>query len=299
MPLVFRAETDIFRLTTVSDYMVYPTNIVGAMNKGLGLEFQNRVSGLYDYYKNLCMQKTIHVGQTYPYKPKNGAYTTLLLPTKRHWVDATDIDNTKRALRALRRFLLDVPKRTVAMPSLSASIKDPAIAKDVSRLMYTYLNDLPNIIYVSMWPDDFSVKPRYLGIIGSHTLTDRAYVESCIKDACTTWSLDPKKDFLKWVSSQQHGVDEIACGFTYEDTKALVHTFQHKDPVIVFPDVERYGTTAYFKQNRLVVEMATHIIGIVDPKKSNATRMALNLAYRWNKRVSDAHKKQTVLYKYA
>lgn len=292
MPLVHRAETDIFRLQTVSDYMVCPTNTVGSMSKGLGLAFHEHVDGLYTYYKDKLKKDDFHIGQVYAYKPKNTPVTTLLLPTKRHWVDGPDLDLTKRALRALRKFLRDVPSRVVTMPSLSASIHDADMSKDILDLMYTYLDDLPNIIHVSTWPSDFKTFPLYLAIIGSSTITDVSYITSCIEDACTGWHIDPKEDFWKWVAGYASGVDAIACGKTYKDKKALVHTIGPKDSLIVYPDTERYGTHATIKQDRCIIDIATHVIGITEPKKSLRVQQALGLVKRWNAKC-DPHQVKT------
>mgnify|MGYP006440837333 CR=1 FL=1 len=289
MPLVHRAEKDIFRLETVSDYMVCPTNTVGSMSKGLGLAFHEHVDGLYTYYKNKLKKDDFHIGQVYAYKPKNTSITTLLLPTKRHWVDGPDLDLTKRALRALRRFLQDVPSRVVTMPSLSASIQDADVSKDITDLMYTYLDDLPNIIHVSTWPSDFKTPPLYLAVIGSQTITDVSYITSCIQDACTTWQVDPKQDFWKWISgATSGGVDVVACGKMYDDKKALVHILGPKNTLIVQSDTERYGTYATIKRDRCLMDIATHVIGIADPKKALRVQQALGLVKRWNAKC-DSH----------
>ena len=289
MPLVYCPETDIFRLQPVSDYMVCPTNTVGSMEKGLGLAFHNHVDGLYAFYRDKVKKNDIHIGQVYEYRPKNKVVATLLLPTKRHWVDGTDLDLIKRALRSLRAFLREVPYRTVTMPSLSASIQDTDLSKSVYDLMHTYLDELPNIIHVSMWPSDFTIQPSYLGVIGSHTIKDRDYIASCIQNACQTWQKDPQKDFLKWVSGNMTGVDMITCGSTYKDESALVHTIGNKSPLIVFPDKKRYGSYATIKQDRCVLNIATHVIFISDPKKSQRVQQALGLVKRWNAKCDTLH----------
>lgn len=288
MPLVHRAETDIFRLQAVSDYMLCPTNTVGSMEKGLGLAFHQHVSGLYDYYRNKLKKDEFHIGQIYEYRPKNRSVAALLLPTKRHWIDATDLDLIKRALRALRAFLQDVPYRVLTMPSLSASIQDADVSKDVHDLMVTYLDDLPNIIHVATWPNYFNILPLYLGIIGSQTVTDKDYIASCVAGACKQWQKNPKQDFLKWVSGNVAGVDQIVCGASYQDRNALVYTIGNNTPLIVFPDKARYGSNAITKQDRCVMDIATHVICISDPKKNPRIQQALGLVKRWNAKC-DAH----------
>ena len=269
MPIVKRAETSFFRLEPIVDILINPTNTSGAMGAGLALEFRNRYPDMYSEYKELCSSGRLHIGKLHIYRA--GSKIIVNASTKRHWADASDLADVIISLRKIRDFLLTVPFHTVAMVVMGTGLGKLG-QDEVLPHIFEILNDLPNIIHLSMRPDAFESPPKYLAIIGSRSYTDYSHVELCTCECMLEWGVTVA-DFAGGVSGGADGVD--TCGATFFNDHKLI-------PIIAMADWGRYGRSAGMIRNRTIVDIATHVIALPS-KKSVGTYGAISLVEKHNK----------------
>jgi O-acetyl-ADP-ribose deacetylase (regulator of RNase III) len=275
MPVVRRALTDIFDLAHVVDVMVNPINLQGAMGAGLALEFKNRHPQMYERYRHHCLvKKDLHIGKIQTYKDPQTPYIIVNLPTKRHYADASDPEDIKRGLHAMRRWLEESNRKlyTVAMPMLGCGLGNQDYAT-MEPIFFDYLDGLDNVIHLSMLPTKMDHIPKYLGIIGPRYYADHreyddvANVTLGVTDALRSWGLD-WSDFDAIVSGGALGVDKIACGSDRKDasyTASLAKQYHSNPPIICKADWNRFGHSAGMIRNRTVVNIVTHLVAILPP----------------------------------
>lgn len=268
MPLVRRALQDMFVLAPYVDAMVNPVNLVGAMGKGLALEYKQRHPAMYDRYRTHCDKGELHVGKIHVYKDARMSYSVVNLPTKRHFADASDPEDIKRGLFALRRWLEHPSRRlfTVAMPMLGCG--EGRLGYEIMEPMFfEYLDNLDNVIHLSMLPEKMDHVPKYLAIIGPRSYTDREAIEQGVETALTKWGLT-WTDFDAIVSGGAPGVDSVACGTDRKDPSydaSLAKEHHPLLPIICKADWDRLGKAAGMIRNRTVINIATHVVAFLPP----------------------------------
>ncbi len=282
MTVVLRAEQDMFRLAPLVDVMINPVNLVGAMGKGIALEFKNRHPDAYERYRTICKEGKFQIGDIHVVKDSSVNYLIVNLPTKRHFADGSDPDDIKRGLDKLRRWL-QMPQHslyTVCMPMLGCGegrlgyeIMEPAF--------FEYLDHLDNVVHLCQWPDKMDHIPKYLAIIGPRAYANKnadnttpelyqmqyAAVEEGVAQALASWDL-AYEDFDGIVSGGALGVDTVACGRSRTDPTyktSLAGRYSKKPPIICPADWDRLGRVAGFKRNATLIDIATHIVAFRPP----------------------------------
>lgn len=257
MPLVLRAEDDIFRLEPFVDTFVNLTNTHGAMGDGLSLIYKKKFPEMYDSYLKLCTNGDIKIGNLYfhqTYLP----ISVICLPTRAHWSDGSSLEDIGSACLALHRFLV-LPQnksRSIVMPMIICN-HDNGLFETVFKLMCDILDDLPNIIHVCKRPISFKKIPTYLSIVGDRRIEDYDLVKRTIDDALCEWGLN-YCDFDALISGGANGVDSIACS---NDKKCIADDVGIRK--IIYPaDWSRYGRSAGMVRNVRLVDIATHIVAI-------------------------------------
>lgn len=113
------------------DALVNPINCTSAMGKGLALDFRKRFPGLYEQHVKLANAGFIQPGQLTVFQ--GDGPIVIGLPTKRHWRDASRLEDVRLGVKALRSLLeANLAVRSVAIPALGcglgglkwASVKD-------------------------------------------------------------------------------------------------------------------------------------------------------------------------------
>jgi len=82
-------QGDLFKLSAQT--LVNTVNCVGAMGKGIALEFKKRYPAMYERYKELCNKGHIKIGSLWLYKADDGKWI-LNFPTKDDWRNPSDMD---------------------------------------------------------------------------------------------------------------------------------------------------------------------------------------------------------------
>lgn len=118
--------------------LVNTVNCVGAMGKGIALEFKKRYPAMYKRYKELCEQGYIKVGSLWLYKADDGKWI-LIFPTKIDWRNPSELDYV---IQGLDKFIATYKERgitSIAFPMLGCN--NGGLDKSlVLMIMREYLN---------------------------------------------------------------------------------------------------------------------------------------------------------------
>ena len=321
MPVVIRAESDFFRLAPLVDIMVNPANEMGAAGAGISKEFRDRVPGFYERWNRRCKLGHFKIGQPHAYRDHAQMnYTILSVATKRHWKDPSELEYIERALRDIREYLLALPERkymTVAMPALGCG-NGQLDRSIVIPMIYDLLDDLDNVVHLSMRESDIGHFPKYLAIVGPRHLCSpeyepklerwqieesRQYVDECVKSALATWGL-AWSDFDAVVSGGADGVDAIACGLDRQHPsylQSLAHRYHAVPPIICKADWPRFRKSAGYRRNQTVADIGTHFVAPfkVEDKvipRSVGTVHTLDILRSINKHLPSEHRKRVLTF---
>lgn len=126
--------------------IVNTVNCVGAMGKGIALEYKNRYPDMYVKYRELCLKKLLNIGQLWLYKSEDR--WILNFPTKLDWRNPSKIEYLELGLK---KFVSEYKKKgitSISFPLLGAS--NGGIEPHVSlEIMCKYLKEceIPIVIY--------------------------------------------------------------------------------------------------------------------------------------------------------
>lgn len=109
-----------------ADILVNPVNCVGAMGKGLALQFRQRFPAAFHAYKSACDAGRMRLGTVHVYRPLHGPII-VHFPTKGHWRDDSRLPHIEAGLRDLVVTIGDLRKcgiqaRSIAVPALGAGL---------------------------------------------------------------------------------------------------------------------------------------------------------------------------------
>lgn len=132
--------------TAETQTIVNTVNCVGAMGKGIALEFKKRYPDMFTKYKDLCDRKLIQIGKLWLYKTPDK--WILNFPTKDHWKNNSQ---PQYLISGLGKFVKTYKERgitSISFPLLGANNGglDPKLVLD---LMTNFLKqvDIPVHIY--------------------------------------------------------------------------------------------------------------------------------------------------------
>lgn len=131
--------------------LVDPVNTVGAMGKGLALEFRRRYPSLEEPYRRRCADGSFTIGRLMLLKVQDRH--VLLLPTKRHWRQKSEVSYIEQALANVKRNLHRFPKDEdgrvrIAFPPLGCGLG--GLAWDAVQPLFDVFDDDPSIV-VEIW----------------------------------------------------------------------------------------------------------------------------------------------------
>ena len=96
---------------------VNTVNCVGAMGKGVALQFRTRYPAMFTIYRALCFDGRLRPGRLHIWHAPDGT-TIVNLPTKDHWRNPSEYAYIASGLQALRRYLAPRGAIAVALPPL-------------------------------------------------------------------------------------------------------------------------------------------------------------------------------------
>jgi O-acetyl-ADP-ribose deacetylase (regulator of RNase III) len=139
--------TDIFLAR--ADALVNPVNCVGAMGKGLALEFRKRFPEYYLSYRQACLERLVSVGCVWWWE-NHRWYThqeprwIASFPTKDHWRDKSNLQYIEAGMRDLIEGALDMGVRSIAIPALGCGLGGLNWS-DVKPLIDRFVEALPSV----------------------------------------------------------------------------------------------------------------------------------------------------------
>lgn len=125
--------------------IVNTINCVGAMGKGIALEYKKKYPEMYAKYVSLCKNKQISIGKLWLYK--TDTKWILNFPTKDDWRNPSKIEYLVLGLEKFVATYKDKGITSIAFPLLGANNGglDPKLSLDI---MCRYLKDLDIDVYI-------------------------------------------------------------------------------------------------------------------------------------------------------
>lgn len=123
--------------------LVCPCNVIGAMGKGLALQFKERVPGLYTRYRQLCHKGKFTVDQLWRYPWPESDKQVLCFPTKWHWKNPSRLGDVTRNLRKLVELHEQFGITSLAIPPVGCGLGGLSYEHEVRKEMFEILERLP------------------------------------------------------------------------------------------------------------------------------------------------------------
>jgi O-acetyl-ADP-ribose deacetylase (regulator of RNase III) len=126
------------------DALVNTVNTKGVMGKGVALQFRRAFPDNYKAYRAACAAGDVMLGRMFVFmtgRPE-GPCAIINFPTKNHWRSRSRLPDIEAGLRDLRRVLLELDVRSVALPPLGCGLGGLRWS-DVGPMIERALADLP------------------------------------------------------------------------------------------------------------------------------------------------------------
>ena len=142
---------------TPAKVLVNAVNTVGAMGKGIALEFKRIYPHMFSQYRRFCENGELAVGKLYLYRTDHK--WVLNFPTKKHWRDPSRLEYLEAGLKKFRDRYRSVGITSIGFPALGCGNGELDYETQVSPLMEEYLGDLPISVFIYLnrpdhaWPE--------------------------------------------------------------------------------------------------------------------------------------------------
>ena len=140
-------------LESQSDALVNPVNCVGVMGKGLALQFKKRFPHVYEIYRNACSKGSMNPGRCLFVRTHQKCPRYVVnFPTKRHWRQASRLEDIEHGLADLKRMLKfyrnvepeTLTIRSIAVPPLGCGLGGLSWS-DVRPLLLSHLEGIKGV----------------------------------------------------------------------------------------------------------------------------------------------------------
>lgn len=106
-----------------AEALVNPVNCVGVMGRGLALAFRERFPGNFAAYAAACRRSLVVPGEMFVFDTGQERPRLLVnFPTKRHWRDASRMEDLVRGLESLAELVRERELRSIALPALGCGL---------------------------------------------------------------------------------------------------------------------------------------------------------------------------------
>lgn len=106
-----------------AEALVCPTNGVGVMGAGLAKQFADRFPNLREMHQIMCFDGAQKPGVPLHCINRRGwGKEVILMPTKRHWRDRSDLDDVTTSIMALADLMDESPTLTIALPMIGCGL---------------------------------------------------------------------------------------------------------------------------------------------------------------------------------
>lgn len=133
-------------LQAPAQVLVNPVNCVGAMGKGLALQFRNAYPGLLHEYQEMCDNRWLHPGGIFLYRVPGSKLPRYIacVATKGHWQEPSSQQTIERCVLNLHDMLAKYRFESIAIPALGCGEGRLAWPM-VQDLLYNGLKQLENV----------------------------------------------------------------------------------------------------------------------------------------------------------
>ena len=107
-----------------AEAIVNTVNCVGVMGRGIALQFKKNYPDNFYAYKNACDKNIITPGKMFVFDTQSAINPRYIInfPTKRHWRNASKIEDITAGLYALKKDIADYNIHSIAIPPLGAGL---------------------------------------------------------------------------------------------------------------------------------------------------------------------------------
>ncbi|MDQ3339082.1 MAG: macro domain-containing protein [Myxococcota bacterium] len=134
------------------DALVNAVNTVGVMGKGLALAFKKKFPDNFTAYRNACESGELKPGKVFLFdRGDRSPRWVVNFPTKRHWRDASRIDDIRDGLVDLVKQVEARGIESLAMPALGCGLGGLEW-KDVRPLIVAAGERVPSVRFVVFAP---------------------------------------------------------------------------------------------------------------------------------------------------
>lgn len=111
-------------LTADVEALVNPVNCVGTMGRGVALQFKHAFPANFAAYAAACARGEVRPGRMFVFSTGFVGNPKFIInfPTKRHWRDASRIEDIDTGLEALADEIRACRMRSVALPALGSGL---------------------------------------------------------------------------------------------------------------------------------------------------------------------------------
>lgn len=156
--------------TSTAQTLVNTVNTAGVMGKGLARAFKSYYPEMFAEYAQRCAEKQFAAGQLLLYRTPHK--WVLNFPTKRHWRQASRLDDIEAGLEAFARTYAEQGISSIAFPQLGCGNGGLDWERDVRPLMEHHLRDLPLDVQVFITPDQSDASVVDEGLIAEWLHSD-------------------------------------------------------------------------------------------------------------------------------
>jgi len=126
--------------------LVNTVNTVGAMGRGIALDFKRSFPDMYRQYHDLCERGELRIGILWLYKSPNK--WVLNFPTKKHWRNPSHVEYIEAGLLKFVNSYADLGIHSIAFPSLGCGNGQLDFETQVKPLMEKHLRELPIEVFI-------------------------------------------------------------------------------------------------------------------------------------------------------
>ena len=140
--------------------LVNTVNVVGAMGKGIALEFKQRYPEMYKRYRELCREGKFQVSMLWLYRADDR--NILNFPTKKHWRHPSKPEYIRSGLEKFVDRYDDFNITSISFPQLGTGHGGLDWKSQVKPLMEQYLKKLPIPVYIHLRTPNRAFVPETL-----------------------------------------------------------------------------------------------------------------------------------------
>lgn len=188
--------------------IVNTVNCVGAMGKGIALDFKLRFPEMFIEYQRICFQRLLKPGQILPYRKTNPVILNFAI--KDDWKNPSRIEWIEETLQKFVANYRSMGITSVAFPWMGAMNGGIPVGI-IKQLMRKYLSTLPNDINVEIY--DFDPKVPCSLFKTLNEIIENKYSFSQLEEVSQIKARYWEKIFSAFSSNTVNSMNDI-CHFT-------------------------------------------------------------------------------------